>query len=343
MLSFAIEDLRMRAAAVPSGQGAALHQRVPELAARLTDVRAGAGCRAQIRTQVGTSRGRFVDLEIRLRPDLVRRDRDLVFWVEVKHGAPVHGDQLEVYEVDAPANGLVMVVAPLQSMPVVPPRMPLVPWQRLGEVVRSRGRRAPAASSERFILNAYADYLKDEELMDDVLTPTHALALAHHASADRLLARLCQLADPEVQRRWATREEQHSPRGNVKYEQGWWATYPVQPREGAEPSPGWRSTWLEWGLSDDGGRHDEARNTTAFVAGASMEADNPVDVDENTGWVNDLRQNNFAVYKGHYQRVYAFLYPEQLLAETTLDGQARYLTDWVVETFARLTSTPPPH
>ena len=40
--------------------------------------------------------------------------------------------------------------------------------------------------------------------------------------------------------------------------------------------------------------------------------------------------------------MWAFLYPEQLLVETTLEGQARYLADWVVGRFEALTAVPPP-
>lgn len=342
MLAFAIADMRMRVEVSLDGEADGIEQRVAELEALFGRVRASAGCGVQIRTQVGTSSGRFVDLEIRLRPDVMRHELDLICWVEVKHGAPVHGSQLEVYELDAPRNGLVLVVAPLQSMPDVPLHMPLIPWQRLADFVKTQCRRAQAGSGESFILDAYAAYLKEEELMDDALTPTHALALAHYHSAERLLSRLCQLADPEVERQWAGRDAQHSPRGKVKYEHGWWAAYPLQARGADEPAPAWRNSFLEWGLQRDGGRHEDARNTTAFVAGASMYDDNPVVVEQNAGWVSDLRESGFAVYKGRRQRVWDYLYPEQLLAETTVEGQARYLADWVQRTFERLTLTPPP-
>jgi hypothetical protein len=71
--------------------------------------------------------------------------------------------------------------------------------------------------------------------------------------------------------------------------------------------------------------------------------DNPAAVEGNAGWVNDRRTDGFTAYKGpHYQRMWAFLYPEQLLVETTLEGQARYLADWVVGRFEALTAVPPP-
>jgi hypothetical protein len=344
MLVFAVEDIALAAqVAVPAEQQSLL-QRAADLQAILTRVQRTARF-ARVRTQVGTASGRFVDLEIRLCEDVLRAELDVIFWVEVKHGAPVHGDQLEVYELDVPGDGTVLVVAPLQSMPdAVPPRTPVIPWQRLADVVRARARRAAAGTQDAFVLNAFADYLKEENLMDDALTPMHALALEHHRSAERRLARMCQLADTLVEQRWASRDDQHSPRGKVKYEAGWWSVYPLGPRSDAnEPSTTWRTSIMEWGLQDDGGRHEDARHQLAYVAGASMYEDNPVVVDANSGWVSDLRNGGFYVYKGNYQRVWKFLYPEQLLAATTLEEQARLLADWVVTTFEHLAAMPPPH
>jgi hypothetical protein len=344
MLDFAAEDLVMRARAAAHGERCALQQRATALRELCNRIRAYGDWRVEVRTQVGTSSGRFVDLEIRLRPELLRHDTDLVFWIEVKHGAPVHGDQLEAYEREIPHNGVVLVVAPLQSMPeYVPTYMPVVPWQRLAGVVRRRRRRAGLGTSEYFILDAYAAFLREEGLMDDALTTSHALALEHHAGAEQVLTRLCQLVDPNVEDRWGEREDQHKSYRKVKYEQGWWATYPLQRRGGAEPPSTWRGAFLGWELCDDSGLGRDARNTTAFVAGASMWfEDNPVAISENAGWVSDRRTEGFAAYEGDYQRMWAFLYPEQLLVETTLEGQARHLADWVVGRFEALTAVPPP-
>jgi hypothetical protein len=66
-------------------------------------------------------------------------------------------------------------------------------------------------------------------------------------------------------------------------------------------------------------------------------------VADNAGWVSDLRAKGFAVYKGDRHRVWAYLYPEQLLVETTIEGQARYLADWMFKTFTTVTSVAPPH
>jgi hypothetical protein len=70
--------------------------------------------------------------------------------------------------------------------------------------------------------------------------------------------------------------------------------------------------------------------------------DNPVAISEIAGWVSDRRTEGFAAYEGDYQRMWGFLYPEQLLVETTLEGQARYLADWVVGRFEAVSAVPPP-
>jgi len=104
-------------------------------------------------------------------------------------------------------------------------------------------RRAGLDTREHFILGAYADFLREEGLMDDALTTSHALALEHHAGAEQVLTRLCQLVDPNVEDRWGEREDQHKSYRKVKYEQGWWATYPLQRRGGAEPPSTWRGAF----------------------------------------------------------------------------------------------------
>lgn len=53
--------------------------------------------RVEVNTQVATAQGGFVDLEVLLRPRVGSAQRGLLVWVEVKHGADLHGDQLSAY------------------------------------------------------------------------------------------------------------------------------------------------------------------------------------------------------------------------------------------------------
>ncbi|MGZ4287994.1 MAG: hypothetical protein ACXVHB_26805 [Solirubrobacteraceae bacterium] len=56
--------------------------------------------RLQVDTQVTTASTKFVDLELRFSPRPFAPGETFLFWVEVKHGANVHGTQLTDYETD---------------------------------------------------------------------------------------------------------------------------------------------------------------------------------------------------------------------------------------------------
>lgn len=349
MLSYAVAEFK-RPAVMPSADEPSAKKRAEALArfrrlSRLVD--GAAGCQARIRTQVTARSGGFVDLEIRLRPDPLRPQHDLVFWVEVKHGAPVHGDQLDVYERDLaeqPAEGCVLIVAPLQAMPDEG-TMPVVPWQRLADRVRVWLRRSDRGAAEQFVLREYSAYLKEEALMDDnALTTRHALALAEGRAAMRLIKRLLEEANKYVQEEWADMQRQ---RERGKYEEGWWASYPLVPRTGGpRPSETWREGYLEWQFSDDGGRED-ARHTPAFKARrvAHLGAEQSGGHRRQPKLAGRAAALGFESYPNRSERrhrIFRFLYPEQLLAETTLSGQARFLGDWVLDAFRTLVDRPPP-
>jgi hypothetical protein len=53
--------------------------------------------RVSVTTQLATRGGRFVDLELLLRPGVGAQSKGLLLWVEIKHGAGLHGDQLDAY------------------------------------------------------------------------------------------------------------------------------------------------------------------------------------------------------------------------------------------------------
>ena len=99
----------------------------------------------EIRTQVATAQGRFVDLELLLRPPLGSTLPALLLWVEVKHGADLHGDQLDAYLHDialrpvGDATRIVALLAPRGWAPqdrAVPEAIVMVGWQDLASEVR---------------------------------------------------------------------------------------------------------------------------------------------------------------------------------------------------------------
>lgn len=87
--------------------------------------------------------GRIVDLELRLACDPLRRARDLIVWVEIKHGADISGDQLDAYlnlvDQEPGVVRTVIVLAPSQSPPsaaLVPDAVAVAFWQQvLGDCV----------------------------------------------------------------------------------------------------------------------------------------------------------------------------------------------------------------
>src|SRR5690606_37521432 len=143
------------------------------LAAMLDELYSAPAACPRAATQVHTRGRGFVDLELRLESgELVR---DLVLWIEVKHGAPVHGDQLSVYEQDlrdsvtAGAGRQLIVLAPRQSLPderAVPTDVPVVTWQALARELQAWAAEHRPQQPTRFLLDECLTYLDEERLMD---------------------------------------------------------------------------------------------------------------------------------------------------------------------------------
>ena len=208
---------------------------------------------ARIATQV-VRRGRSVDLEVRLRSDPLDRTQDVLMWVEIKHGAPVHGDQLQSYleriRLEPAAHRAVVVLAPRGAMPElasVPRRVGVVAWQQVAADVAALVRITDDA--ERRLLLEYLDFLKEEKLMDDAaLNARHAATLADQPSAFNVIERLCELTSSHVERQWGKASNYRGrDRGGRRFEPGYWErirypTTPGRPRTGA--TVGWNGRWL---------------------------------------------------------------------------------------------------
>lgn len=201
-------------------------------------------CPAEIRTQVYTPSGRIVDLEVRLRPDLVDRTQDLVIWVEVKHGAAETAGQLKTYVEDLDdmqGTGQVIMLAPANTMPTVAPEVPRVTWQAVARLVEREAHTAARDSKRGFVLDAYLDYLREEQLMDHPLDAIHVLAIQHGEQAQGTLVRLCEETDKLVQSEWGTLGSQHKKRGKAAFGPGWSAGYELQRSGDTSPGdPRWR-------------------------------------------------------------------------------------------------------
>lgn len=321
------------------------------LAARLRALRRLDRPRVRVDTQVTTSSTKFVDLKLRFAPQPFQAGESLVFWVEVKHGAGVHGTQLDDYERDIAFTDadhrLVVVLAPRQSLDElvdVPESMPVVSWQAVAEVVRRWAKHRDLGSVERFLLNDYLAFLREEGLMDEeLLTAEHAFALRAAPAAVSTTAKLMELADDYIAKHWGPRGQNKGGK-NPAYGPEYWAHYELAPRDGEPPPATWRSSTFEWGLFGDQDR-EEPRNAFVFFAGATFFAarDDPSKVAENAEWLTARRQDRYEYFNSWFWRLFRFRYPEELLAATTLDEQVERLGSWVVESFQLLADYPPPH
>lgn len=332
-------------------------ERAAELARRCELRRALAAMespRARVRTQVPTTSNHFVDLELHLRqPRSSPAAGDMLLWIEVKHGAGLHGDQLDVYSADIKSSDAthkaVILLAPRRAMPLidsVPSEVPAVEWQDVArKFVNSDKRSWP--NEQRWLLQQYSAYLKEEVLMDpDALTATYALALLEQDAAAAAAEGVCELADEYVQKHWGPRGSfQQTRKGDPAYGIGYWANFSPHLAGGAA-AESWRGGWFEWGLRATGGMEylDEKRGSWTFTAGATLHAKaNPAKVDTNQEWLSHRRGQGFAYYwHSGYYRLSRLRYPDELLNKTSLEDQGRLLGEWIVETLTMLADAPPP-
>lgn len=176
----------------------------------------------------------------------------------------------------------------------------------------------------------------------ELLTAEHAFVISAYNEAEQAIAKLMELTDDFIQDHWGERGTTAGGK-KPKYEPGYWAHYP-KAAKGKPEAQTWRSTAFEWSLISDAHR-DESRNAFVFVAGATFWAarDSPATIPENADWVAARRKDGFEYVNSWSWRLWRHRYPEELLGETTLDGQAELLGRWVVESFDLLAKAPPPN
>lgn len=327
---------------------AAVLQRIPKLPSAFVsaclkfDVPEAAP--VSIRTQRPTAGGRYVDLELAFGSALVP---DLRVWIEIKHGAPLHENQLENYAADlafeSHEQARIALIAPRESMPTNITADTQLEWQSVGAWLNVVRTGFVADSGHRLLLDELVKYLKEESLMDEeALATAHAFVLAARPGADRAVARLLTLADSHIQREWGARRDFGKSGGSKpNYAPGfWWCQHDLV-RSG-EPPTSWRNSVFEWTLRPDHTR-SEARDSYAFTAGATFfTQDNPHKIAGNQAWFAARASDGYERVQDWYWRLWRYLYPERLLAEPSLDAQGRMLANWVIESFELLAADPPP-
>lgn len=324
------------------------------LAALLADVKSlGGRPRLRVTTQRVTTSAKFVDLELQLSPSIGARGKTLLFWVEVKHGADVHGSQLTDYLVDIASEGAdvreVLLLAPRQTMSKltgVPDKMPKAEWQSVANEVRhqlkARSRQSGVAV-ERFLLDEYLTYLDEEGLMDEeALTAEHAFVLSALLQTEQVVAKLIELADTSVQQHWGPRASVAGGEKKPTYGAGFWATYSTGPNDTHDDA--WQDGAFEWGMYEDTYR-DEPRNAVVLGAGVTFFSakGNPARLSDNAQWLEERRAGGYEYLTADYWRLFRYRYPEELLVARELDQQAEVLAGWVIEAFEALRANPPTH
>lgn len=305
--------------------------------------------RATVRTQVTTRSCHFVDLEVHLRPPVGVEQPDVLVWVEVKHGADLHHQQLETYvaDIDQLADEpVVVLLAPRDEMPSagkVPLEVPSVTWQGVAQLVKDSAEvRRP---EHAWLLDQYATYLKENDLMDpDALTTVHALALMEIDGAVRAVEALCEHTVEYVDKNWSKRVGQQIRQGKPAYGQKYWATYP-KTKPGHEKPASWRGGYFEWSMREAKGADqlESPRGAWFFMAGATLPSgpENPTRVDGNAEWFSRRRADSFVHFWVDRWRLMRLRYPDELLNQTTLEAQGVELGTWVVQAFEDLANDPP--
>jgi hypothetical protein len=292
-----------------------------------------------LRTQRSTVGGRFVDLEIAFGPPT---HPELRVWVEIKHGADLHGEQLANYIRDA-AHELhdewrLVLLAPRQSFPEDSNGAIPVEWQQLGRFLQRQAGRNHMDGIGQWLLDQFLSYLKEQGLMDDEsLTPAHAFELSARPAADRTIGRIVEGARPIIDSAWGSPNDYAKRGQKPALGVDWWATYPV------EGDTTWGPAWFEWNLREDDFRA-EPRDAIAFFAGITFKSMKtaPLGKTGNEAWLAAVDVKGFERVKPWYWALWRPLYPEQLLIETYVEVQAERLGKWVLDTFRQLADSPPP-
>jgi hypothetical protein len=309
--------------------------------------------RVSVRTQVPTNHGRYIDLEVLLRPRPGAHGHGLLLWVEVKHGADLHGDQVDAYLQDITAEHpgntverIVVLLGPRGWEPAqpVPETVLRADWQGVARELAEVGRelRVP---EQRWLLGEYIRYLKEEGLSDpDALTVTSALALMHYEQAEAAAAGICEHADAYVTEHWNVPTDRTTHRGEPAYGLAYRAAYDAC-RRGEVAHPRWGSYEFKWALSHGPSLQyvDQHRGTYVFTAGAATyyAKDEASKRAGNEGWMARRQADGFQrAWLTDYLLV-RLRYPDELLVASTLETQGRTLGAWIVEAFEALGSDPP--
>jgi hypothetical protein len=316
-------------------------EKLSELSDRLQDGDWDCEVKTQTRVAVDGERRRLDLLLLFRKPE----ERSIVVCVEVKDGTKPHTYQLQAYakylnELDA-AQTLIVLVAPRASYPFpedqVPPHVPQVSWQQTTRILRDYPARSDAAA---LLIQELLLYLKEEGLMPiDRVTPEHLVAIAHYkafdaleevyAAADAFVCNECAAAPPA---------DHYGTYGNEPNLQSWWNHSLTIPA--SDPIARWD---LGWNVFRDSPRlfYDGRPGVPRITAGASADwgtlstlAPTMKDRLANAGF--HLLGRGDAKPANTLERIWRFIYPEDVIQGSTAEEQGRALGRWVIDAFEQV-------
>jgi hypothetical protein len=328
--------------------------RPPLAEAMLEELRAAHSQSALLPTTVGTQiptpGGRFVDLGIELGEPGTGK-AGMVVWVEIKDGSDIHGDQLHAYaqEIVGRAAGrsscLILLVPrgwETRNASGIPSTVLVADWEGVAAIAEEEARVADGHLA--WLLDEYANYLKEEGLSKPDIRPLDAFSARALQEADSIedteLA-LCEETVSILRRSWGpvridldSSEEIRSPEGK----DFWVQFYPNPGRDAAASS--WRQAWFELTFvsSTEMDRPELTRAESVFVAGATFfTKEEIVEAASDEDWMARRADEGFNFFRlNGYHRVARLCYPDELISEATLRGQAKKLSDWTTAAFRAL-------
>jgi hypothetical protein len=305
----------------------------------------------RIRTQlpIRTARGwRRPDLELLFEQHVETVRRQVLVWVEIKHGTAPHDHQLHEYVKAQPRRGIhhavVLLLAPRIDYTwfdeaEIPASVPWLTWEETARILADF---EPADAVGAFLIDELKTYWREEGLVDpDELTQAHIEAFANYKAGLQALQRICELSAKEIGGLWATGEPGTWPKqGPVR---SYWWSYPHRANDGTTVaiSDDWD---LHWQLQTDAA--DELVSgrpgSPALIAGLGAERGtlgtiNPLMLEK----LNDAGIEAIPAPLG--SRTWDYLarvaYPEDIptmLGGDNLTDQAHGLTGWIDRTFREI-------
>lgn len=269
----------------------------------------------------GISDTGFLDLEFAvtvLGPDGEPTLR--VIWVEVKHGAELHGTQIDTYREAAegePGSPQVILLVP-RSSAVAASEVFRQDWEQFSANLKkeSRGVEDPVS---RWMLNQYFTFLKEEQLMEeDRISLESAYAMQQAPQADSATSAVVRRAIEHVENDWGKRVG-----GSKFYGLGSFHHF-----EWSRSKPGY--TMLELMVKPDTSSLEPSGGQVFFAGLTFAKRSNPFPEEADAA----LLAPGFELFDSEgWGRRMRLLRPEALLQFEDPAGQSKMLADWATESF----------